>query len=386
MIRNISIGIDVGSFTTRVVVGEFVKGEKYPKIIGVGEAPSAGMRHGYITNFDEAAASVRRAVDMAEKASGVRVRRAFVGVGGATLRGDVYTGTAIVSKADGEVTTLDLTKALEDGEGSLGQGNRKVIQVSPISFKLDGKEVLGRPEGMRGNKLEVRALYVTISNQHLESMLEAVAEAGVETIDVVPSVAAASNIALAERQKVVGAAVASLGSETVSLAVYENGVLVSLHTFSLGSSDITNDIALGLKLTLEEAENLKTGATIANFSKKKLDEIVEARLSDIFELIDTHLKRIKRSGLLPAGIVWIGGGSAIPGLLEQSKLALGLPARVGNSEFFGNNKTKLRDSSWFSALGLLTASSVSGAGDSSFRSVLKDLKNTIRSVTKQLLP
>ncbi len=144
---------------------------------------------------------------------------------------------------------------------------------------------------------------------------------------------------------------------------------------------------MGLKITLEEAENLKLGNTTANFSKKRLDEIIEARLSDIFELVETHLKKIKRNELLPAGIVWIGGGAGIEGLEEQSKSALGLPSKIGNSEFFGSSKTKLRDSSWFTVLGLITADHEGGGYEKgSMGGILKDLKSAIKSITKQFMP
>ena len=128
-------------------------------------------------------------------------------------------------------------------------------------------------------------------------------------------------------------------------------------------------------------------AQAGSFSKKKLDEIVEARLSDIFELIENHLKKIKRNELLPAGIVFVGGGASIAGLPELSKSILKLPASLGSTEIFGNLKTKLRDSSWFTALGLVISSRDSdGYSEGSFSNLLKDLKNTVKSSIKQLMP
>jgi cell division protein FtsA len=297
------------------------------------------------------------------------------------------SGMAIVTKSNGEITTLDVNKALEESESNLTLGNKKIIQVLPISFKLDGKEILGRPEGMRGTKLEVKTLFITCSSQHLDDLLAVVAEAGVEPIDVVAGAVSASYIAMSEKQKIVGGALVNIGSETVSLAIFENGLLISIHTFSIGANDITNDIALGLKITLEDAENLKLGNSSIEHSKKKLDEIISARLSDIFELIENHLKKIKRDGLLPAGIVFVGGGANIPGIENLSKSFLKLPSRVGVSEIFGNTKTKLRDSSWFTVLGLV----VSGRdreeySNGSYQNFMKDLKNAIKSISKQLLP
>jgi len=383
MIRNISVGIDLGSSKTRVIVGELEKGERNPKIIGVGESDSNGIRHGYVVNRKEAAVSVRNAVLMAEKSSGVKIKRAFVSVGGLSLRGETSTGQVIISKADGEVTSLDINKALADCEENLNLNNKKIIQVFHISSRLDGKEVLGRLEGTRGTKLEVKAFFVTYSMQHLEDLIEAVASAGVETIDVIASPIALGQIALSEKQKIVGVALVCVGKETTSLAVFENGLPLSIHIFSIGGTDITNDIALGLKISLEQAEQLKQGIIEANFSKKKLEEIIEARLSDIFELMENHLKKIKRSGLLPAGIVF----TSIPGLPEISKSILKLPACAGTTEIFGNLKTRLRDSSWFTVLGLIVSGRDNeGHSEGMFRSLFKDLKNTIKSSIKQLMP
>jgi len=369
---------------TRVAVGEFLKGEKNPKIIGVGESATLGLRHGYVVDSALAATSVKNAVSLAEKSSGLKIKRAFVSLSG-TLRGEMSGGETVVSKADGEVTALDVNKALQDCEDNLNLGNKKIIHIYPISFRLDGKEVLGRLEGMRGTRLDAKALFVTCSIQHLEDLVGIIAEAGVETIDVIASPIALSNIVLSEKQKIVGVALVNIGAETTSLSVFEDGKLISICTFSIGSSEITNDIALGFKIPLEKAESLKLGNAEEEFPKKKLDEIIEARLCDIFESIENNLKKIKRSELLPAGIVFVGGGANIPGLAELSKYILKLPSSLGTTDIFNNAKTKLRDSSWFVALGLLTSGKDEGYSEGSF-GFFKDLKNIIKSSIKQLMP
>lgn len=368
-------------------MGEFIKGEKNPKILGVGESENKGMRDGYIISPTETIQSLKNAISQAEKTIDVKIRRGVLALSGATLRGDVVLGSAIVSKADGEVTNLDVNKSLQEAESNANLTNRKVVQVFPIAFKLDGKEILGRPHNMHGNKLEVKALVISCSEQHLDDLLEVAVKSGLEVLDVIPSAISASEYALSSKQKQVGSMLVNIGAETTSLVVYENGTIVSLYTFPIGGEDITNDIALGLKVSLEDAEKIKIGEIAGSISKRKVDEIIEARLADIFETIDNHLKKIKRSELLPAGVVFVGGTANIAGLEELSKDYLRLPSRVGSADIFGNIKTKLRDSAWLPVLGLLsTEKSHGGYDEGRGGNILKELKNSIRSLTKQLMP
>jgi len=387
MIRNISVGIDIGTTTIRVVVGEFLKGEKNPKIIGVGESESKGVRHGYIIHREETTVSLKEALILAEKTSGIKIRRAFISISSVTLRSEISNGSVVISKADGEVTNLDIDKVLDDSEKNLSLLNKKVIHAFPLSYKLDGKEVTGRPEGMRGNKLEIKTIFVTCSSQHWDDLLEVVTNAGIEPINIIASPVAGSYLALSQKQKIVGSALIDIGSETVSLVVFENGTIISLQTFSIGSADITNDIALGLKIPLEKAEMLKLENPSTDYSKKKLNEIIEARLSDIFELVENYLKKIKRNELLPAGIVLIGGGAKTTGIEELAKSILKLPSQIGTTEMFSNTKTKLRDPSWFVVLGLLLYSRNSESYvEGSFSNMWKDAKNTTKAWLKQLMP
>ncbi len=388
MLRNIRVGIDVGTAATRVVVAEFLKGEKIPKILGTGWSVSHGIRHGYVFKFEDAVKSIKKAVAEAENSSGVKIKRAVVSIGGITLSSQICLGTTVISRADSEVTSLDINKAIKESEKNLNLGNKKIIHIFPVSYKLDDKEVLGRPEGQRGLKLEVRTLFVTVSSQHLDDLLGAIAEAGVEPINEIASPIAAAEIALGEKQKMVGCALVNIGAETVSMAVFEDGMPIYVHAFNIGSTDITNDIALGLKIPLEEAESLKLGGTPDKYSKKKLDEIIDARFGDIFEYVENDLKKIKRNELLPAGIIFIGAGSAYSPLEKISKETLNLPSKIGASEMFGNAKTKLRDPAWFTALGLCLVSndSASIGSPDNLPGFLKDIKNGLKSMFKQLKP
>jgi cell division protein FtsA len=354
MARNtITIGIDLGTAVTRCVILSWTPGALAPETLAAVSTPTKGVRHGYIVNLSDAAQSIRRVADLAEKEAGIPIKRATFSLGGTSLAAETGLGSAIISKSDGEVTAFDVKTALTSAEEALELRNRKVIHSSPVGWKLDGKETPSKPEGMHGVKLEVKMLFITCLSQHLDDLLSAAGEAGIEVMDVIPASVAASTIALSDRQKAVGVMLVNIGAETVSIAVFENAALIGLSVFPIGSTDITNDIALGFRISLEEAENIKTGTSLApSYPKRKLDDIIEARLSDIFELSDGYLKKIKRSGLLPAGVVITGGGSGHALVEGLAKDMLRLPSRVASESILSQMKGPVRDSSWFVTFGL----------------------------------
>jgi cell division protein FtsA len=358
MSRSIITGIDIGTYHVKVVISDAnERNEKgFPKILGVGSAESRGLRHGYIVNIQDVVGSIRKALAEAEKRAGVKVKKVFVSVGGIGLSSITSTSSVIISRADLEITSLDIKKVQEQCEKDIPAGaslNKKIIHSIPVHFKIDGKIALGKPEGMRGSKLEVKTLYITCLEHHLNDIIQAVEEAGVSVQDVMASPIAASLIVLTKSQKIAGCVLTNIGAETVAIAVFENNIPISLEIFPIGSTDITNDIALGLKVPLEEAEQIKVGAiTGSSYPRKKLEEIIYARLSDIFELIEAHLKKIGRNGLLPAGIVITGGGSGLSNIEDLAKVALRLPSRIGAVSLGLSDKQSYRDSTWAVAYGL----------------------------------
>ena len=354
MARNIAVGIDIGSYQIKVVVAESDPQTNTPKIIGTGIAESKGLRHGYIMNASEVVRSIKKAASQAEKTSGVQIKKAFLAIGGVGLTGNICQGGVMVSRGDQEVTDLDVKKVQEVCEAEIPSPlslNRKIIHTIPIAYRIDGKTVMGRPQGMKGLKLETRILFVSALSQHLNDLIAAVGEAGIIVEDVMAAPIAASLVTLSKAQKIAGVVLANIGAETVSIVVFENNVPISLEVFPIGSNDITNDIALGLKIPLEEAEKVKTGNN-NTYPRKKLEEIIGARLSDIFELIDSHLKKINRNGLLPAGIVITGGGSSTVSIEDQAKDSLKLPSRIADLVTDGVPRTQIKDSMWSVAYGL----------------------------------
>ena len=358
MARQIVVGIDIGTSTVKVIIAEgFLEhGHVIPKIIGTGSAESKGVYRGYIINPTETARSVKIAVMRAEKMAGVKVRRAYISFNGIGLESVTTNGSVIISRADLEITERDLTLALETAETTIPPNtliNKRIINIVPIEYKIDGKTVWGQALGLKAQKLEVKALFITCLEHHLALLISTVEAAGVEVIDVVAAPVAASFVTLSKKQKRVGCILADIGAETLSIVVFENNNLISLKVFPVGGEDITNDIALGLKISLEEAENVKLDiGRRVSYSKKKLEEIVSARLCYCFELIETHLKSIGRDALLPGGSVLTGGSSLISGIKNIAEHSLKLPSQVAEIHFGTVMEGRIKDHAWAVACGL----------------------------------
>lgn len=389
MSDRIIAGIDIGTYQVKVVVVKHDRKKKdraLPQIIGTGYAESRGLRNGYIINETDVVRSVRSAVLQAEKASGVEIKRAYISTNSIGLDELHSHGEVITSRADSEITQADLDKAMQDSEERIMEQipNRKILHAIPLSYSIDGEKVLGRPHGMKGTKLEVESLFITTFEQHLNDLVSSIESIGVTVEDVMAAPLSASFVMLTKAQKRAGCVLANIGAETVSIVVFENNTPISLKVFPIGSNDITNDIALGLKIPLEEAEKIKRGGmSSTNYSKRKLDEIIGARLTDIFELIDAHLKNIRRDGLLPAGIIITGGGSGITTIQDLAKASLRLPSRIATLDPGQNGK--VRDASWAVAYGLC----MWGASDDEEGSVVgiaKKARSSIFDWISQFLP
>ena len=359
MAKKIAVGIDIGTYQIKIVVMESVRedGKTTYKIIGTGFAESKGLRHGYIINSLDTMNSLRLALAEAEKTAKVKIKRAFLSIGGIGVSSVISHGSIIISQADSEITELDVKSVLSVAESEIPANssiNKKIVHAIPVSYKLDGRPVLGQPVGMKGIKFEVKALFVTCLEHHLTDLIDTVEDLGIEVTNIIASPLAGSLVTLTKTQKIAGCVLANIGSETVSVVVFENNIPISLEVFPIGGTDITNDIALGLKIPLEEAEILKINTNQeTDYPRKKLEEIILARLSDIFDLIESYLKKLGRSGLLPAGIILTGGTSGVSTIEDLARATLRLPSKLGSINFFTNQKNcQIKDSSWSVAYGL----------------------------------
>ncbi len=385
--RNIIAGLDIGTAWIRLVVCELKAGDNVPQVLTMVKKPARGLRRGYVVNIDETTEAIREAVADAERTLKTRVRKVILGIGGVSLDSRITEGGIIASRPDSEISNSDVSRAIDASETNLLEmNNRRVLHRIPVAFKIDGEKVLGHPDGLRGSKLEVKTLFITCLDQHLKDLVRAIENAGLSVEDIVASPLAASLVVTTKNQKTAGCTLANIGSQTTSIAIFEDGLLISLQVFPLGSMDITNDIALGFRIPLEDAERVKKGEGEPIGTKKKLDEIIEARLSDIFEFIERHLKKIGVAGLLPAGIIITGGGSSVSNIEELAKNYFKLPARVASATIATSSKSQIRDTAWAVAYGLCAYATEEGGDESFGLKLVKGARGKLWSWIREFMP
>jgi cell division protein FtsA len=385
--RNIIAGLDIGTAWIRLVVCELKAGDNVPQILTLVKKPARGLRRGYVINPDETTEAIREAVADAERTLKTKVRKIILGVGGVSLDSRLAEGGIVASRPDSDISNSDVARAIDASEANLIEmNNRRVLHRIPIAFKVDGEKVLGHPDGLRGSKLEVKTLFITCLDQHLKDLIRTIENAGLIVDDIVASPLAASLVVTTKNQKAAGCALANIGSQTTSIAIFEDGLPVSLQVFPLGSMDITNDIALGFRIPLEDAERVKKGEGEPIGTKKKLDEIIEARLSDIFEFIERHLKKIGVAGLLPAGIIITGGGSSVSNIEDLAKNYFKLPARVASATIATSSKSQIRDTAWAVAYGLCTYSTEDGDDESFGLKLVNGARGKLWSWIREFMP
>lgn len=386
-------GIDVGTYHVKVVIAESADDPRQPpRILGTGYAESRGMKNGYIISPAEVSRSIAAAVAQASKAAHVKVKRAYISIGSIGVDEAFARGEAVVERGDSEITERDIPRAIAASEKALAPAaivNRKIIHTIPLRFSVDGVKVMGRsPVGMKGMRIAVESLFITCLDRHVSDLVAAVEDAGVEVEDVVAGPLAASFVALSKMQKRVGCILANIGAETLSIIVFEDNTPMSIKVFPIGAADVTNDLALGLRIAPEDAEQLKQGAVLgAPFPKKKIDDITARKVAEMLKLIEVHLKKIGKDELLPAGIILTGGGSLMHNVIDIAKTTLRLPARSASLAEGMATKMQLKDGSWAVAYGLTIWGLTSG-GDLEVRddSTLGDTVRALWRWFKKFLP
>lgn len=353
MPRNIIQVIDIGSASIKALSAER-KADSRLHILGASVVSAEGVRRGMVTNRELLARRIRAAVEEVERFSGIPFKHAYLTFGTSALGSSKVRARVAITQASGEIGPYDVERVIAQARpNSRDLQNKEILNTFGINYHVDQEISLRDPVGVKGENLEAEVLFITSLLKPLKEMISVVEEAGVAIDDVIPAPLASARALLSPRQREAGAVAIDIGAETVDLAVLEENLPYSLAIFPLGGAHITNDIALGFQVSLDRAEEIKTTGKLPDEkeqSKKKLQNIMEARLEDMFELVENHLKKIGRQGLLPGGVVLSGGTSKIANLDEFTKSILKLPASYGRFQDLDSGH-KLQDPIWATAIG-----------------------------------
>jgi cell division protein FtsA len=366
------VGLDIGTSTVRCVVGMFDQGSGgKPSLIGHGSAKNTGMRKGAVVHVEDVAEAVVKAITEAERMSGQRISAATVNINGSHVTGFNSKGVIAISGANREITADDRYRVEEAATVVSMPPNREIVQFFAKNYSLDGQHNIKDPVGMQGIRLEVDAHIVTAATPNLRNLDGALEKAQVQPLHHTVSSLAAAEAVLTRQQKEAGVVVLDIGAGTTNIIVIEDGEVQHAAVLPIGGTNITNDLAIGLKTDLDIAEAVKlqhaslspdakkTTATVKvhdtthAFDYEEVQMITEARVEELLEYVEKELHKIRRSGKLPGGAVIVGGTARLPGLAEFTKQKLQLPARIGKLTGVGGLVDTVEDSSYCTVVGLM---------------------------------
>ena len=408
-------GIDIGSSVIRAVAGTdgLRQGDAF-SIVGVSEVPSAGITKGSVVGIDEAVSALSSCLEGLERMLGAPVESAYAGIANATINAIPTKGVIAVSRPDGEIREEDVDRVIEAAQAVATPPNSEILHVIPRSFTVDQQAGIRDPIGMNGIRLEVEAKIIQGMSSQVRNVTKAVFRTGIDIDDLVFSVLAAAEATLSTRQKELGVAIVDIGASLTKLALFEEGDLLATAMIPVGGNHITSDIAIGLRTSLETAEKIKLEYGNCNADEvtkrdelelsdlssqergkvplRHVVEIIEARVEEIFELIDKELARAGKSGMLPAGIIVVGGCAKLPGIIEVAKRVCRLPASIGYPMNVASSIERAQDPSFAVAAGLVAwgrtlSVSRNGKGLRSFKiNSLKGIPGAVGKWLRSLIP
>jgi cell division protein FtsA len=403
--EEIYIGLDIGSTKVCCIVGLQEEGMSMPSIIGVGVAPTSGMRKGVVVDVEETVSSITAAVDEAERISGVVIDRATVSIDGAHVQSMNSKGVIAVGRADQEIMVEDLHRVEEAATAIQMAPNREILQVFPRSYNVDSQTNIKDPVGMNGVRLEVESHIITGATPAIKNLDKSIFQAGIDIQGQVLVPLAAARAVLTKRQKELGVALIDIGGGTTGLAVYEEGDVLYSSVIPVGAGHITNDLAIGLRTDIDRAEKIKLAHVKAHASKvnmsekirieelegdeamvtrRELQRIADARLDEIFSLVRAELKKIGKDSMLPGGVVLTGGGAKMAGIEELAKEKLHLPAIVGKPEGFSGIVDRISDPSFAAPVGLMlenmSQAAIYAPGNAKIGQTVDRIKKTLRNL------
>jgi len=372
--EHIIAALDIGTTKIVALVGEMdQQGDLY--VIGHGQAPAEGLRRGVVVDMDKTVYSIQKAIDDAQLVSGTEIDRVTVGIAGEHVRSINSHGVVGVSRSDNEVTAVDVAKALEAARTVAIPVDREIIHVIPQEYSVDDETGLKDPIGMSGVRLEVEAHLVTASVTTARNIYRSLERCRVGVDHIVLEALGLSQVLLSEEETSIGAVLVDIGGDITSVALFSDGAIRNTSTIPLGGRNVTNDIAIGLRTTLDQADELKMihGAAMASMvdaeeminvagiagrasrdiSRNVLASIIEPRMEEIFSLVGRELKKMHHSESAAAGIVLTGGGCLLPGTVDLAEQMFDIPVRVGRISGFAHVPDELNNVRFATAVGLL---------------------------------
>jgi cell division protein FtsA len=355
------------------VVGE--QTDRGLNIVGVGESPSEGLRRGVVVNMEKTVRGITHAVDAAQRMCGHKVESAYVGLAGTHVLSQNSRGVIAVARSDREIGNEDVTRVIDAARAVSVPNDREIIHVVPRGYVVDGQEGVKDAIGMSGARLEVEAHIITGSLTAVQNVVKCVHQAGLNVDDLVVQVLASAEAVLNDNELELGVALVDIGGGTTDVALFTDGSVVQTAVLPIGANHVTNDLAIGLRTTLTEAEMLKVnyGHAIPGWIPKEemvelhqigqdrvqmvprrhLAEIIAPRAKEILDMVRIAIGRGGHDGFLPAGIVLTGGGCRLMGLTEAAQSQLELPVRIGTPNGTTGMSDRVTGPSYATAIGLL---------------------------------
>jgi cell division protein FtsA len=342
---NIIVGLDVGTTKMCAVVGEVADGAL--EFRAVSTSPSTGLRKGVVVNIEATVESIKNAVKTAELSTGVEINSVYVGISGGHIKG--FNSYGAVGVRGKEVTYIDVERVIDSAKAVYVPLDREVLHVIPIGYTLDGQNGIRDPIGMLGVRLEAKVYILTGAVTSVQNLLKCCEKAGIEVIDIVFEPLASAEAILTDDEKELGVAIIDIGGGTTDIILYKDGWLRHSSVIAVGGNHFTNDIAVGLRLTITEAERIKKsfGSTTISMVdeneeidivqagharkilRRHLAEIIQPRSEELLDMIKNELTSCSGYEIASTGVVLTGGGSMLEGIDRIAEAVLGLPVRIG---------------------------------------------------------
>lgn len=372
--EEIFVGIDIASSKISTVIAKR-EGEDHLAVIGVGVSRSTGLKKGVVAEIEETVTGISESVEIAERMAAIEVGEATININGSSISSLNSNGVVGVGRADQQIGYEDMMRAQEAAQAVQISPNKEILHVFPRAYKVDDQEGIKDPLGMTGIRLEVDTHIVAVSIQASSNLQKVINQAGIKIVDEIATPIASAKAVAQKRQLDLGCVVVDIGAATTGIAVYEDGEIVHTSVLPIGGIHITNDVAIGLRTSIDIAEKVKIKygnayhKTVSEtdkidlssidikeegeVSKRHIAEIVEARFEEILKMVRDELVKIGKEALLPAGAILTGGTAKLPGAEEKAKEVLKLPVEIGKPHNLFGMTDKVYDPTMSAAIGLL---------------------------------